>query len=85
MPKLSEETRNRIALKLLVHLMIKEDIIPDQTTMKRELPNTARSIQEKPEDLIEFAHWLFPQLIAGKYKLSDVQVKFDGEDLLRVS
>ena len=63
MPKLTEADKGRIALKMLIHRMAKDNEIPDHNQLKRGLPDMAKQIDEKPEVLQAFAFEMLPEVI----------------------
>ena len=71
---LTEQARGRIAFKLLVERMAKDNTIPSKETMTRELPNISREFGEKPEDIQAFAKELIPQVIAKRIGCKEVTV-----------
>lgn len=61
--KLSEQVMGRIALKLLIRGLAKNKEIFDAEYRRREVPNIANQIGEKPEDLQEFARCITPCVV----------------------
>jgi hypothetical protein len=73
----TEEERNRIAYKLLIKLLGKDKdflLITDRQTIQREIPNTAKGIQESPESVWEFYADLLPRVIASRMGCSEVSL-----------
>lgn len=60
---LSEAAMGRIALKLLLQSMVEQKKIPNAEFRTREVPNIAKAIGEKPEELQEFVRCITPAII----------------------
>ena len=73
---LDEITRNRIARKILVHKLAQEKGIVNGSGLKREVPNAAKKMGEKPSDVVEFVKEIFPEIIAARLGCKSVSIKW---------
>lgn len=74
MPKLTDETRNRIARKILILKMSQEGLSANKRALQRELPNEAKQMGEKLEDLEAFVKEIIPEIISAKLGCKAVSI-----------
>lgn len=74
MPKLTDETRNRIARKILIHKMSQDGLSANKKALQRELPNAAKDMGEKLEDLEAFVKEIIPEVISAKLGCKAVSI-----------
>jgi hypothetical protein len=63
MPKISEAEMGRIALKIVISRMAKDNEILDKNDLKRGVPNMAKALGEKPEVLEAFVKEILPEVV----------------------
>jgi len=74
------EKRADIAYKLLVYLMVKEDVIPSVDTINREIGNVADAIGVDKNDLHKFYREIMPKLLAKKYRVPGMTIDWGFGD-----
>jgi len=74
MSKLSEQTRGRIAEKLLIHKMAAERDGLTVQQIERELPSIAKQTGETKEDVKAFAEEILPLIIAKRFGCKAVSI-----------
>jgi len=69
---LNEEAMGRIAIKLIIQMMVDQKKIPTAEHRTREVPNIAKTIGERPEEVQEFVRCITPAIISRVVGCQDV-------------
>ena len=71
---MTPEVKNRIARKILIRKLSEEGLSSIGKRLKRDVPNMAKELEEKPEDLRTFIEELVPEIIVAKLGCHSVEV-----------